>query len=291
MTPFFGQSEAADSSYRVGFLLYFCIQAAGHGRLSPMTQTPPPDNPRQMTLGEHLEELRRRLIYALAGLAVAMGLTMIFGRQLIGVLEQPYMQVAKEQGLDSQLAVLSSTAAVIVYFNVALIAGAILASPWVFYQLWMFISAGLYPHERRYVTYAVPLSVALFVAGAAFFLLVALKPALRFLLGFSTWLGVRPVVTLQEHISFVTTMMLVFGLAFQTPMVILVLAKMGLITVRTLSKYRRHVIVAILILAAVATPPDIVDQLILAVPMYLLYELGVLLAYLAVNKRPPTEIP
>ena len=256
-----------------------------------MVQTIPDDNPRQMTLGEHLDELRRRLLYALLGLGVAMGLSLAFGRELIGVLEQPYMQVAKEQGLDSQLAVLSSTAAVMVYFNVCLIAGAILASPWVFYQLWMFVSAGLYPHERRYVTYAVPLSVALFVAGAAFFLLIAVKPALRFLLGFSTWLGVRPVVTLQEHISFVTTMMLVFGLMFQTPMVVLVLAKMHLVTVRTLSKYRRHVIVAILILAAVATPPDIVDQVLLAVPMYLLYELGVLLAYLAVGKPKPSEIP
>jgi sec-independent protein translocase protein TatC len=155
----------------------------------------------------------------------------------------------------------------------------------------MFVSAGLYPHERRYVVFAVPMSVALFVGGAAFFLLAAAVPAMRFLIGFGTWLGVKPVITLQEHISFITTMMLVFGLMFQTPMVVLVLAKMGLVSVRTLNKYRRHVIVAIVILAAVATPPDPVDQIILAVPMYLLFELGVLLAYVFVGRKKPTDSP
>ncbi len=254
------------------------------------SQAPHDDQPR-MTLGEHLEELRRRILYALAGLGVAMGLSLVFGKWLIRLLEHPYARAMGDRGLDGRLAVLSTTAAVGVYFRVCLIAGAVLASPWIFYQLWMFVSAGLYPREKRYVVYAVPLSVALFVGGAAFFLFVVAAPTLRFLIGFSDWLGVRPVVTLQEHIAFMTVMMLVFGLTFQTPMVVLVLAKMHLVTVRTLNKYHRHVIVVVVILAAVLTPPDPVEQVLLAVPMILLYELGVLLAYLFVGKPRPTEVP
>lgn len=254
-----------------------------------------PDNPNddqpRMTLGEHLEELRRRILYALAGLVAAMALSLAFGKDLILLLERPYTQVTGEAGLDPHLAVLSTTAAVGVYFRVCLIAGAILASPWIFYQLWMFVSAGLYTREKRYVLYAVPMSVVLFVAGAAFFLFVVATPTLRFLIGFAGWLGVRPVVTLQEHIGFMTMMMLVFGLTFQTPMAVLVLAKMGLVTMRTLNKYRRHVIVVIVIVAAIATPPDPVEQILLAVPMYLLYELGVLLAYLFVARPRLADVP
>ena len=256
-----------------------------------MVSADEPDDQPRMSLGEHLEELRRRILYALAGLGVAMTASLLFGRWLIRLLEYPFAQVMGAAGQDSRLAVLSTTAAVGVYFRVCLIAGAILASPWIFYQLWMFVSAGLYAREKRYAIYAVPLSVVLFVGGAAFFLFVVAVPALRFLIGFAGWLDVRPVVTLQEHIGFMTVMMLVFGVTFQTPMVVLVLAKMRLVTIRTLNRYHRHVIVVIVILAAVLTPPDPVEQILLAVPMILLYELGVLLAYVFVGKPHPTEVP
>jgi sec-independent protein translocase protein TatC len=125
----------------------------------------------------------------------------------------------------------------------------------------------------------------LFIAGAAFYLFVMALPMLRFLIGFGNWLGVKPVVTLDEHIHLMTMMMLVCGLMFQTPLAVLILAKMGLVTLKTLNHYRRHVVVAILIIAAVATPsPSPVDQVVLAVPMWLLYELGVLLVYLLIPK-------
>jgi len=246
------------------------------------------DTERRMSLGEHLEELRRRLIYALLGLAAAMGASMAFGRALVRLLAWPFVKVMVERGMDSQLAVLSTTSAVSTYFRVCLIAGAVVASPWVFYQLWMFVSAGLYPRERRYVAYAVPLSAGLFAGGAAFFLFVLAVPTLRFLIGFAGWLGVRPVITLNDHIKFITVMMLIFGVTFQTPMAVLVLVKMGVISLGALNRYRRHVIVAIVIVAAIATPPDPVEQIMLAVPMYLLYELGVLLAYLSVRQRKTT---
>ncbi len=191
----------------------------------------------------------------------------------------------REGPAEDRLAIPSVTAGFVTYFGVALVAGLVLASPWIFYQFWMFVSAGLYRRERRYVTVAVPFSAGLFVAGAAFFLFVASTPLMRFFIAFNEWLGVRPVIMLRDHIRFITHLMLMFGLAFQTPIVVLLLAKMGLVTVKTLNHYRRHVIVGVLILAALMTSPSPVDQVLLAVPMWLLYELGVLLAYLLVERK------
>ncbi|MFA6135422.1 MAG: twin-arginine translocase subunit TatC [Phycisphaerae bacterium] len=245
------------------------------------------ENPgrKKMTLGEHLEEFRKRVIYSLIGLAATMSVTLIWGQWILAQLELPYKKVMLECHLDPRLTVLSSTAGFAVYFKVTLIAGALLASPWIFYQLWMFVSAGLYPKERRYVTYAVPFSVTLFVGGAMFFLYVAAPPMLRFLIGFSQWLDLNPMITLDDQIDFMTKSMFLFGLAFQTPLVILILAKIGLINSRMLSKHRRHVIVIILIVAGLLTAsPNVVDQFVLAVPLYLLYELGVLLVRILVDR-------
>jgi sec-independent protein translocase protein TatC len=244
---------------------------------------------KRMTLGEHLEELRKRILYAVAGLVAAMVASLALGRWTLRLLQRPFEVVMREYGMDERLAVLSTTAGIGVYFQVALIAGAMLASPWIFYQLWLFVSAGLYPRERRYVTTAVPSSAGLFIAGAAFYLFVMAVPMLRFLIGFGNWLGVKPIVTLEEHIRQMTTMMLVCGLSFQMPLVVLILAKMGLVTLAKLHHFRRHVIVAILLVAAIATPsPSPLDQIILAVPMWLLYELGVLLVYLLVARKQRT---
>jgi sec-independent protein translocase protein TatC len=241
-----------------------------------------------MTLGEHLEELRRRLIHALAGLVVAMGLSLVFARRIIAWLKAPYDRVMIAQGLAPELAVITLTAGIATYLKVALISGLVLASPWIFYQLWAFVGAGLYRHERRYVLMAVPFSAALFIGGALFFLLVAADFTVGFLIGFSRWMDLKPVITLENHIGFKTSLMFIFGLCFQTPLLILVLARVGAVTVRQLNHYRRHVIVVILIIAALATSPSPVDQVALAVPMYLLFELGVVLAYLAARKKVPT---
>jgi sec-independent protein translocase protein TatC len=171
------------------------------------------------------------------------------------------------------------------YFRVGLYAGAILAAPWIFYQLWMFVSAGLYKRERRYVLYALPFSAGLFVTGAVFFLLVVSKPMLAFLLGFNSWLELQSIITFEEHVEFVTNMMLVFGLCFQMPLAVLTLAKVGIVSLAGLNKYRRHAIVVILIVAAIVTvSPSPLDQLVLAIPMWLLYELGVVLTYFLVEK-------
>jgi len=162
------------------------------------------------------------------------------------------------------------------------VAGLVLASPWVIYQLWMFVAAGLYLKERRLILYSVPFSALLFLGGAAFFLFVASVPLLTFMVRFNQWLGLRHVIMLNDYIGFIGWTMFVFGLAFQLPLVVLVLSWVGLISLGQLNHYRRHVIVGVLVFAAVVTSPSPVDQIVLAVPMWMLYELGVLLSYLLI---------
>ncbi len=239
----------------------------------------------EMTLSEHLDELRRRLIYALAGLAAAMAVMAFATRRLLGELTRPFHAVMDPIDPDARLVVLEPTEAFLIYFRVALIAGLVVSAPWIAYHLWMFVAAGLYPREKRFVRRAVPFSAILFIAGAVFFLYVVSEPMLAFFVGFGSWMGVTPAITLSSHVRFMTRLMLVFGLGFQTPLVVLVLARVGLVTPRQLAHYRRHVIVGLLVFAALATSPSPVDQILLAVPMWLLYELGVILAKISVRRR------
>lgn len=245
------------------------------------------DDSTRMTLGEHLEELRKRLFWALLGLGLAMCITLPCGKYIIeDVLKRPYTRIMGEFGLEADLTVLTMVGGITVYIRVALVSGLVLASPWVFYQLWQFIAAGLYTKEKRYVHYAVPCSAGLFLIGAVFFLTVVSDQMFRFFIWFNTvYMNVKMVITLDKYITLVCLMMLVFGVAFQTPLAVLLLSKMGLVSTRTLNRYRKHVIVGMLILAALVTSPSPVDQVLLAVPMWLLYELGVLLAYLLVERK------
>lgn len=239
----------------------------------------------RMAIGEHLEELRQRLLYALGGLIVGMAMSLIFRGAILTVLEYPYRQVMTELGKDPSLWVFKASAGFLIYMKVSLIGGLLLSSPWIFYQFWAFASAGLYRRERRYVLIAVPFSAGLFVTGAMFFLLVAALPLLRFFVGFNQSLGIETRLTLHNHVSMMTGMMIAFGLGFQLPVVVALLGAMGLVTARTLSKYRRHVIVILLIFSALVTSPSPVDQVLLAVPMWLLYELGIILVWLMKRKK------
>ncbi len=185
----------------------------------------------------------------------------------------------------ARLQTLAPAEAFSAYMKVSFIAGLILMSPWVFYQLWMFVAAGLYEHERRYVRTAVPFSTALFVAGALFFLFIVAPISLRFFLMFADLMDVASNWTLQRYISFVTVLMLVFGLAFQTPIAIFILNRTGLVSLTALRRVRKYVFLSVFIIAAVVTPPDIISQIMLGLPLYALYELGILLAHLARKRR------
>jgi sec-independent protein translocase protein TatC len=208
---------------------------------------------------------------------------MAFGKWIILVIERPYIQVMGEEARMMSIAPAEGFAS---YMKITFIAGLIITSPWVFYQLWMFIAAGLYPHERRYVQTTVPFSATLFVGGALFFLFVVAKITIRFLVFFNeTVLNVDSRFTFPNYISFVTLLMLVFGLAFQTPIAIFILNKTGLVSIKTFTKSRRYVILAVFVIGAVLTPPEPVSQITLAVPLYALFELGILLCWISERRK------
>jgi len=266
-----------------------CNEPLGNYLAAPehmLDDTGHPDEKR-MSVSEHLEELRRRIIYILIALGVSTGLSLLFAPRIISLLKSPYVRVMEALGLAPDLAVLDVTGGLVSYLKIALYAGLVLAAPFIFYQVWAFVAAGLYEREKRYVRRSVPFCSVLFIAGVAFFLLVVAQRVLYFLLALAKWLGMVPVITFPSFVSFMMRMMVVFGLAFQTPLAILVLGMTGLVSARTLNRYRKHVIVIILALAAIFTPPDPFSQIALGLPMWGLYELGALLVYLFARKKPP----
>lgn len=238
-----------------------------------------------MSLGDHLEELRARLILAFLGLAVCTVLSLWFSRYIIIFLQRPYTAIMGEKALQA----LSLTEGFANYVKIALIAGLLISSPWVFYHIWMFVAAGLYSKEKKYIHIAVPFSALLFITGALFFLILVAPLSIRWLVKVNNWLGLTTNITFKNYITFVTTLMLVFGAAFQTPTAIFFLNKTGLVSIQALTNSRKYVILAIIIIAAMATPPDVVTQITLAIPLYFLYELGIILCYISSLKKQKQE--
>ncbi len=236
-----------------------------------------PFNSSTMSLGDHLEELRMRILLALAGLVIASVICLFWGPTIITFIQRPYNNLMPGRPLTA----LAPADAFIGYMKISLISGLIFSSPWVFYQLWMFVAAGLYPNEKRYIRMAVPFCAALFIAGALFFLYIVAPISLAFFLKFGELIDVAPNWTFQKYVSFITVLMLVFGIAFQTPIAIFFLNRTGLISLAALRRSRKYALLGVFIVAAVATPPDVISQITLALPLYLLFELGILLSRLA----------
>ncbi len=165
-----------------------------------------------------------------------------------------------------------------ILFMVCLVTGLIISSPWVFWQLWLFIAAGLYRHERAYVRKFLPFSLGLFLGGVFLCFFLVLPVTLRFLLGFNTWLDIEPSLRISDWVGFATILPLIFGVCFQTPLVMLIIERIGILSAEDLRSKWKHVIVGMLILAAVITPTqDPFSLMLLAGPMVLLYGLGLLL--------------
>jgi len=237
-----------------------------------------------MTLGEHLDDLRRRLVYSAAGLMLAMVLCLAFGKEIMVWIEKPFVAALSEMHKDPSLAVTTVTGVFTTYLRISFYAGLVLASPWIFYQLWSFVAAGLYRRERRYVWLALPFSLFLFLLGAVFAIYLSI-PAIKFFISFGDDMGIKPIIMLDDYVSFMTNLLLAFGAVFQVPLVVLVLARVGLVDLQMLHRYRRHVIVAMAAAAAILAPVDVVSMLAMLVPMCLLYELGVFLAWLLVFRK------
>lgn len=302
----------------------------------------------RMGLGDHLEELRIRLILALVGFGLALAVCLFFGTSIISIFCSPLVNTLRDFNVNPQLVDREVGGAFTVYVKISMVCAGVIASPWIVYQLWQFVAAGLYPHERRYITKYLPLSLSLLVGGEVFVFLLVLPWTLQFFIGFSIgvplsyeshtaplvtgdspgvntatpplvmplidgdpakpvereiWYDsfqkrlkvfidgkirvlqfgpdnlIAPQYTLDDYINLVLSMLLTFGLCFQTPLVVLALVRVGILEPATLKGYRRHVYLALAAIAAAITPGDVITATVaLIVPLVLLYELGIWLA-------------
>jgi sec-independent protein translocase protein TatC len=173
------------------------------------------------------------------------------------------------------LATMSVMEAFMVYMKVCMVCGIVVGSPWIFYQLWAFVGAGLYPQEKRYIHVYLPFSLILFLAGVFMCEFLVIPKAIKGLLWFNEWLGLEPDLRLNEWLGFALLLPLVFGLSFQTPLVMLFLAKIGVFDADSFRRKRRIAWFAMAIFAAVITPIDALSMILLWVPMCALYELGI----------------
>ena len=175
--------------------------------------------------------------------------------------------------------------AFMIYLKVSLIVGAIISSPWIFYQLWLFIGAGLYTHERKYVYTYFPMSIILFLGGAAFCFFVVIPFVLNFLFTFNTMLQLRPEIKISTWITFALLVSVMFGLSFQLPLVMLFLDRISIVSAKFFREKRRHAILVIAFLSMVLTPSDPISMMMMMIPLCILYEFGILLCVRAANAR------
>lgn len=243
-----------------------------------------------MNTGDHLEELRRRVAIALLGLVPGILCGLIFCPKILALIRRPYENIMESMELTPFLQTLAPTDGFATYLKIALLLGTIISSPWLFYQLWKFVATGLYSHEKRYVYLAIPTSSILFILGALFFFFVIAGPSLRFFIVFNQWfLGIGSTFTFQNYISYMITLTIVFGLGFQTPIAIFFLVQLNIVSLQALSRARKYIFLGSFVLAMFVTPPDVLSQIALAVPLYLLYELGILMSRLS-NRHKKTRI-
>lgn len=248
---------------------------------------------KEMSFFDHLEELRWRIVRMLIGIVVGGILCWMFIDQIMeGVLLKPVAEVNRNLLPGQQpitLQNLKPFGQVFLYMEVAFIGGIILSVPNILYQLWAFIAPGLMPRERKYILAIVVFSSVCFLAGIAFSYFLMLPTALGFFAGFGTG-EIQNNIAINEYMSFVLSVMIGAGIVFELPMVSWFLSKLGILTPAFMRHYRRHAIVGIMVLAAVLTPgTDPVSQIMLAVPLFILYEVSIGISAMASRKRQQKE--
>ncbi len=308
------------------------------------------DDPEQyrMSIGDHLEELRTRMIFGLIGFVVAAGVCLFYGKKVMTAFCAPLTRALLERNINPQMFYTEVGEPFMVFIQISLITAAAFSAPWMLYQLWMFVATGLYPHERKWVTRYIPLSISLLVSGMAFVYFFVLPWTVNFFIDFGNsiplptmgeqrlieqhppllnippmsgdpanpkegdiWFNVpemkikyfikgadgvgqaqimpflpssmvAPHISLKHYIDMVVTMLLMFGLSFQLPLLVMALVRIGIVEIPTLKAGRKIVYFILLIVSSVITPGDVITATIaLTVPLALLYELGIFLA------RPP----
>jgi sec-independent protein translocase protein TatC len=235
----------------------------------------------RMSFLEHLEDLRKRILYSLLAMVVAFGICWNFARQIYGWIQAPILQYLPE---GEQLAYTRVTSPFFLYMKVAFFAGLFLAAPFILWQLWLFISPGLYRKERKFAAPFIIFSSLFFVAGGYFGYRTILPMAAKFFVEMGE--GFQQVITVDDYFSFASKLILGMGIVFETPILILFLSLLGIVTPAFLIQKFKYAVVLSFIIAAIITPtPDMVTQSALALPMILLYVLGIGIAYVFGRKH------
>jgi len=247
------------------------------------TKTRMPDEKQPFTI--HLEELRRRLIICFAAVLVGFLASYAFKEKIFDFLSIPLVASLPED--NSWMVFTGVTEAFFTYIKTSFLSGFFLSLPVIFYQLWSFISPGLYKKEKTLVAPFVVFSTIFFITGASFGYFVVFPFGFKFLMGFASE-TIRPFPSLKEYLSFATKLLLAFGLVFELPLVSYFLSRAGLLTYQTLARNRRYFLVLAFVISAALTPPDVVTQLLMAGPLILLFELSVQVARIF-GKQPLTD--
>ncbi len=273
------------------------VPASGGGRRNIPPPPPPEEGDEEegmlrMSFLEHLEELRSRLIRMLIGFGVAFLLCISFADRIWLVVEAPAADALKKIGQGELVAVHPLEQFSIIYIWVPVVVSIFVASPWIIYQVWAFISPGLYRRERRWAVPFVLTTAGLFISGGLFAYYVAFRYALVFLLGLGKSVGVTSMISIEYYFDLFVNVMLGIALVFELPVVIFFLTLLRIASPRWLLKHSRYAILGITILAAIVTPtPDVFNMMLFAVPMVGLYFVGVFASYLLVLHREGRHFP
>jgi sec-independent protein translocase protein TatC len=257
---------------------------------NPPEKSPNPDpehdelGGRQMSFFEHLEELRQRILRSILGLLIGTAVCFYFSDHIYAWLARPLTQTLKELGQPDKLIYTNPIDPFNLYIKLSVVVGIFVSSPYILYQIWLFISPGLYRHEKRYVFPFVFLTSGLFIAGGLFAYELAFPPALKFLVEFGKQFEAR--ITIDQYLKLVTTIMVGVGLVFELPVIILLLSIFGIVTPKFLIKNIRYaILITAIVAAAIAPTPDLATVFILWIPMVALYLISIGLSWIVYLKK------
>ncbi|MBW2603050.1 MAG: twin-arginine translocase subunit TatC [Deltaproteobacteria bacterium] len=243
------------------------------------------DDQDKIPFTDHLEELRKRLIICFSAVGVGFVLSYGFKEKLFQILTRPLIGVMQT---GDKLIFTGLPEAFFTYLKVAFLSGLILAAPVIFYQFWIFVAPGLYDKEKRLMLPIVFLSTVFFVGGSFFGYFIVFPYGFKFFLGFASEI-IRPLPSMREYLSFASKLLLAFGLVFELPLIITFLAKLGIVSVPFLKKNRKYALLLFFVGAAILTPPDVVTQVMMALPLMVLYEISIVGARIFGKKEPSED--
>ncbi|MGH7421507.1 MAG: twin-arginine translocase subunit TatC [Candidatus Rokuibacteriota bacterium] len=240
------------------------------------------DEPGKMSFFDHLTELRTRIVWSLVPAGIGLGIALYFTSNVVRLLSRH---------LETELVFTTPTEAFWTYMKVAMIMGLFIAMPVILWNVWAFVAPGLHKRERKYAAPFVIIGSLLFIGGGAFAMFVVVPFAITFLVSFGQGQGLRPMITISSYIDFILKFTLAFGLVFEMPVVITLLSMLGIVTPQFLSKNRKYAVLINFVIAAILTPtPDLLNQSLMAGPLIILYEVGIICSRVFGRKKPkPAE--